>query len=138
MNKADIRILRKLVRAEATKLRELLTDVEKSNLYFHSLNSKITDSCIYGQITGHCDSTRAVLLMNIACERVYSRKYSLSITGNLNGSPFKLPRYRFWSPIEIFIDLHENIMYDGYNNAQLIKYIKGKINVLKFKAIIAK
>ena len=129
-------LMRQLVTEEETKLRENATQDEINNLSFDRLDTQSRVACIYGQLTGNCDSSRARELMNKSCTRVYSRgqKYSISLLqdSKINGPlTEEMGRSYFFSPIEVFIDQPRN--QKNGNNGQLIDFIKGEIDVLNFK-----
>ncbi len=64
MNKADFIMA---VAHEVKTLRKLATKREIDNLNLELFNPEAADSCIYGQMTGHCASKRAKRLMDRAC-----------------------------------------------------------------------
>ena len=128
-------LMRQLVTEEATNLRKFTTKTELKQLSFDKLDTQSRVACIYGQLTGNCDSSRARELMNKSCTRVYERGRHWGFTikdSTVNGSITKeMPRTYFFSPIEVFIDQPRN--KKNGNNEQLIKFIKGEIDVLNFK-----
>lgn len=117
----------KLVIEEAKALRKHATKDEKAILNFESLNPHNDWKCIYGQMTGHCHSERAVKLIKKCCRRVYKRTVIPQYTTakQLNGSPVEMNRFDFWSPIEVFIAKENH-----QANAKLISYLKGEIKSL--------
>lgn len=125
----DKKILFPLVIKEATNLRKELKKKEKENLNFEDLDPNSARSCIYGQISGHCNNARAVRLIRSCCKKVYTPNYKSQC--NLknaipNGSPERKKREDFWSPIEVFIIQRGQ----KRNTKKLISYIKGEINEL--------
>lgn len=133
MNKKKLKNLVALVRAEAKNLIKNSTPYERDKLEFADLNTRSSMYCVYGQMTGDCHNDRARELIVASCERVYRRinDANAGIVGNLNGKPTKEDRYRYWSPIEIFIDIPENKI--NGNNERLIKYLKGETKRLFIK-----
>jgi hypothetical protein len=120
--------LKPLVRREAEKLKGFATKEELSRLSLESLDSDDVRYCIYGQITGHCASARAVELLNL-CAKPYS-------LGLLKYEPtrkrvFKrkdcyfVPLDPTYSAIEFFI-CHA----DKEALAALIAYLKGETEIL--------
>jgi len=128
-------LMRQLVIEEATNLRKYTTKKELKQLSFDKLDTQSRIACIYGQLTGNCDSSRARELMNRSCARVYKRNHHWGATikdCSVNGSITKeMSRTYFFSPIEVFIDQSRN--KKNGNNEQLIKFIKGEIDILNFK-----
>jgi len=137
-------LMRQLVIEEATNLRKYTTQTELKQLSFDKLDTQSRVACIYGQLTGNCDSDRARELMNKSCTRVYGRKNKYMIINSNNwwvatvkdcpvNGPLteEMKRSYFFSPIEVFIDQPRN--KKNGNNEQLIKFIKGEIDILNFK-----
>lgn len=121
-----------LVIKEATDLKKYATKKQLSRLNIKTLNPDHTDLCIYGQMTGNCNSPEAQELILRCCERVYSTKNLDSYLiekARLSGKPVIVTTtriYRYMSPIEIFIS-----RYPKYND-ELIQFLKGKREELKF------
>lgn len=121
--------LEALVQEEIANLKKYATKGELSNLNIETFNGLDPHLCIYGQLTGYCNSPRAEELMKICCPRVY-------IPGDgdptshrgLNGSPRDKSRkdvcglYQFWSPIEVLV-AHQNIDI----NIDIIKQLKSDL-----------
>jgi hypothetical protein len=125
-------LLNKLVIEEATNLRKEITEKEIKRLNFNRLDSTNVRYCIYGQLSGDCNSDRAVNLIRKCANRVYKPNWGEDVSkSKVNGSPKNLSRDSFWSPIEVFIDYEKN--KKNGNNEQLVKFLKGEINELKFK-----
>jgi len=59
-----------LVTKEAINLKANATQEELDNLNFNCLLPSDSTQCIYGQMTGNCDSKRAVELIRLSCKRV--------------------------------------------------------------------
>ena len=57
----------KAVEHEVKTLKKLATKEELKNLNLGNFNPQIPEKCIYGQMTGHCASKRAKVLMDNAC-----------------------------------------------------------------------
>jgi hypothetical protein len=124
-------LMRQLVIEEATNLKKHVSKEELNKLNFDRLNSERIDLCVYGQMTGNCFSERATYLMKTCCKRVYHTDKGSVRECSVNGSPENINRSYFWSPIEVFIDQYRN--QENGNNEQLIKFLKGEIDVLNFK-----
>lgn len=126
--------LKQLVVQEATVLKREASIKELMRLDFNSLDPQLTQSCIYGQMTGHCDSTRAQKLMQAALpspilgdlpgtNSVESlRGFSKGVKWNYRG---KLGAYfvpEEWSAIEVYITLAKA------KPQVLIDFLQGDIN----------
>lgn len=124
-----------LVMEEAILLRNSITDEERAKLDYGTLDPQSHRGCIYGQITGYCNSPRAIKLIEKCCTKVYEagkNEDDMIGSAKLNGSPKKKKRVeglwkmRYYSPIEIFID-----KYRG-NNKKLVDFLKKKTSTLGF------
>ena len=115
------------VRAEIETIKEKATDEEKSKLDFAELDHDSRYSCIYGQMTGFCESFRAQELM----PKSYETFQVLGAPTNLDDyyiqhqstkegtSVTALEKFLFSSPSEV----HKNI----------ISYIKGEAEALELE-----
>lgn len=124
-----------LVKKEASNLKKRALKKERRLLDFKELNPSSALSCIYGQMTGCCWSTRANQLISNCAERVYNNPVSDLTCGVLNGKP-KITSSgdrskHYFSPIECFICFDGN--KKNGNNEKLIDYLKGKTKTLRFK-----
>lgn len=119
---------------EAKNLKKITSDHEKDMLDLKTFSAEKTDSCIYGQMTGDCNSNRATYLIIKSCKRVYNTAPIKPNThigkAELNGAPKDVefgwtnPRtHNYISPIEILIFRQ----HGGRKAAKiLIDFIKGK------------
>jgi hypothetical protein len=129
----------KLVKEEAKYLKINASIEELERLDFETFNPQKYAKCIYGQMTGDCDSERSVELIQNSCVRVTrSRDYNPKDT-TLNVNPFQTKRCYYFSPIELFVGLENNKgetvnQYNG-NNIILINYLQGKTETLEFSEI---
>src|SRR5687767_9919523 len=125
--------LQGLVRHEAKALRRYATKTEIENLSFEKLDPSSRLKCIYGQMTGTCDSPRAIELIQKCASRVFeseqSGEYRVFSKARVNGSPIGKDRLKYFSPIEMFIETTEN---RSSRSKKLIEYIKGETNELNF------
>lgn len=117
--------LTELVRQEAANLKKFAYKKELKNLDFNELNPLEYSRCIYGQMTGHCNSPRAIKLIRQCAEKVIESVGPVSQSNEINGSPKNLKRYMFWSPIEVFV----THAIEKKNKA-LIDYLKGETKTL--------
>ena len=81
---------------EIENIKLYATDKEKQKLDFDTFDPDYLTSSIYGQLTGHCESDRAIKLITKCCKRYYH------------------------SLLEGFIRLK------NANNKNIISYIKGE------------
>lgn len=117
-----------LVKEEANNLRINATVDEIGRLDIERLNPQSSTLCVYGQMTGDCESDRSIELINSCCSsRILNVKYN-----NFNSRSFR-KGHRFnnnvsgiradkmlFSPIEIFL------WYSTENDrVRLVEYIKG-------------
>lgn len=110
--------LKQLVINEAVKLRENATSEELGRLDFGDLDPNNIYDCIYGQLTGNCESERAHDLFRL-CSKPYSGvayKYKRPTKKNLVG--------RGRSPIEFYI------LRESAKNATLIQFLRGERDTL--------
>lgn len=75
------------VRHEIEMLREHASLKEIAKLNLSKFNAMNREECIYGQMTGSCESSRAKTLMSKACIRTFNIG-STSGTEELNGETF--------------------------------------------------
>lgn len=130
---------------EIDMLKKHATQKEKNNLDFSEFNPMYPNSCIYGQLTGACDSKRAKSLMNKSCIRVMHLKSGVV---ELLGKPFSKIKHKIngkytkqtWDPenttwgercYQYLSSLEGYISLSNAKNKQIIKYIKGEIDTLK-------
>ena len=131
MNK---KILIDLVKKEAKNLKKKATKDEIRRLGGR-LISQNRHLCIYGKMTSDCFSPRAHQLIKSCAQRVYTKDGFGICESTLNGKP-QLDndgdrKDSWFSPIECFIDFHEN--KTNGNNKMLISYLKGDRKTLRFK-----
>jgi hypothetical protein len=130
------------VKHEVEMLKKHATKEEIEKLDYVHLDPVHMGKCIYGQMTGSCESDRAKALMDLACVRVYvgdvmirGKEYK-EIQKNMNG-PYKgqmwsndwdngvKRSYTHLSMIETYICLI------GAKNKKLIDYLKGETDTLE-------
>lgn len=135
------------VRHEIEMLREHTTEAEKSKLDFHLFNPHFKSKCIYGQLTGSCESVRAKELMDKCCIKVMNLKesyflaYSPSvdderfvINGKYDGQTWGnyfdglfIRSYSYMSALEAYI------FTDNCDAKDVMDYIKGEIDNLELQ-----
>ncbi len=137
MSKTITPTLIALVKDEAKKLKKNATPKELNRLDITSLCGTSSSSCVYGLLTGSCNSERASELIYKCATRVYEVPTTYKnavIDSKLNGKP-KIKRHsvsHYVSPIEKFIFINEE---NGSKkaNEKLIKYLKNETKTLNFK-----
>lgn len=133
MSKERKLLMQKLVKEEASNLLKYAKKKELNKLDFAQLDPASRSSCIYGQMCGNCDDSRAVKLI-VKCA---SRVYEIIDNGNalrknrINGKPEIKNRENYFSPIEVFI--YNKTNQNNGNNKMLVDYLKGVRKTLKFK-----
>lgn len=112
--------LKEDVKKEAEALRVHATKEELGRLDIKYLDGNDIKLCIYGQMTGDCDSSRASYLIQ-KCAPCYfeSESEELNIILNQNFAEFR------WSPLEHYIRISKA------RNANLIAYLKGETDTLE-------
>ena len=141
------------VKHEIDSLKNLGTPDELAKLNFTTFSSKTPNGCIYGQMTGSCESFRAKELMDASCVRVTKASDDFSgvivstntifeniaqhINGEYQGQTWIFDedneiidrRYGFLSMLELYITL------DGANNRNIISYLKSETEELNLDTI---
>lgn len=122
--------LKVLATEEAEKLKMFATKEEISKLNLSTFEPDDRLNCIYGQMTGNCNSERAnELIMNCA-KRIYDTSEARNdcfIQCKLGGKPYSVFRFRineFISPIELII------YRDITSGPKIINYLKGETKTL--------
>jgi len=125
------------VRHEVEMLKKHGTKDQISKLDFGTFKPSSPTRCIYGQMTGECDSPKAKELMDQCCIRVFEGGASKIVDSNfrdskkyLNGdysgqtweeqSFMSLRSYRYLSALEGYI------MFKGSKSKNIISYLKGE------------
>ena len=131
------------VEHEIRMLKEHATQEEVEKLDFQLFNPRRSDGCIYGQMTGECDTPRAKELMDKACIRVldFGPGYDLedcssfiAIKENINGSYTgqdwysgdNIERHMFY-----LSSLEGYICFKNAKKEHIIDFLKGKVETLK-------
>ena len=111
-----------MVMTEIETIKERATPEEIGKLDFESLRVQTPKLCIYGQMTGHCQSERA----NEISHKVFAH---IAIDENFNQLSFtkweKHVSGKHVTSLEVYITMK------GAKNKQVIQYLKGEINTLK-------
>ena len=130
-----------LVEKEARLLKENATVEELSKLNFDTLDADHRGHCIYGQMTGNCDSYRSLELMKDTCIDRVMKRGSFGINGSLTSDLYVkkglLDEYyrEFFSPIEIWITTDFNFGEGSPKRVKkLIDYLQDTTGTVTFKA----
>jgi len=120
------------VKAEIEHIKSHATAKEIARLYFGTFNSNCAYSCIYGQMTGCCDSRRAKILMR--------KKYEylcVSASGPINGDYIKPTKAFASQSMESgsnFTALEKYLYMTGTaTHKRIIDYLKGEIKTLDIR-----
>lgn len=132
-------VLEQLVIEEATNLRNKATSKELSKLDYENLAGESTTWCIYGQMTGNCESLRAFKLIKKCAKKVYEVTNNINRFKNLelNGAP-KIVTYSsrnsyYFSPIEIFVNKYKpKFNSESRKIKKLVSFLKGDTQELIF------
>jgi len=108
---------------EIKNLRKYATKEQKGRLDFNTFKKNEQESCIYGQMTGNCNSLLAHKLMDkCAVGKFHSIRWDFS---KISKKYTFVDRDIFWTSLEGYIietpDFNENIL----------SYIKGETNTLE-------
>lgn len=116
----------KKVQKELEKIKEKATKEEISKLDFNSFRHDSQIACIYGQMTGDCDSPRAVEI---------KKKTFKEIDGFGNNSGYSFKNQDFQKGKE-FTALEKYLfMVDSTQHKALIQYLKGETNKIDLNVI---
>lgn len=120
--------LKQLVKEEADKLKLNARPEELAALNFEDFSPNFAHSCIYGQMTGSCQSTRAFHLLTLCATPFasdideFEEPKAFDFSDRLQDKvAYELFAY---SPIEFYI------AQEGAKNDNLIAYLKGESNTL--------
>lgn len=126
--------MKALATEEAVKLKEHATKEELGKLNLKRLDPRISNTCIYGQMTGYCSGQRANELIMLCANRVYNvRESDTAQDAKLNGEPHQIAgdktRHAYYqSPIEILIYDENGGKGDA---AKLISFLKDETQTLE-------
>ena len=121
---------------EATNLKKYATKEELAKLNYNHLEGDNRFKCIYGQMTGTCDSNRASNLIFLCVSRVYKSGKFYSFKGELNGASTRAKEFRscsYHTPIEKFLYKYKPERNSKSTKVEkLVSFLKGEIQELKF------
>ena len=125
-----------LVIEEALNIKENATSEEIAKLDEDKVNGEDQRKCIYGLMTGHCNTDRAIELIKKCCTRVYNVKnWENRLNGHASDIHVGSQDHRhviYLSPIELAISYSYGGKYAARN---IIKFIKGEITEFTQKHI---
>lgn len=125
-----LKTLKNLATKEAENLKKVATNHELAKLDIATFNPEDTTCCIYGQMTGHCNSARANELIVKCATRVYDTSEatnSMFTKCKLGGKPYTVDirrTFAFISPIELII------YKDRTSGQKIINYLKDETKTL--------
>lgn len=131
--------LKEDVKKEAEALRVNATAEELGRLDFNSLDPHHLNKCIYGQMTGHCNSVRGVQLIE-ACAIRYIKDGNLTYVARdgfkriqdlVNGATVADLYYDRNNLIDVhYSAIEAYILLPEARNANLIAYLRGETDNL--------
>ena len=123
---------------EIENIKLYATDEEKQKLDFDTFDPDYLTTCIYGQLTGYCESDRAIKLIRKCCKRYFNFEET-DLFYLINNSTFKdviMEINGIEMPDDFILDDRRNYEYhsllEGFirlknaNNKNIISYIKGE------------
>lgn len=126
------------VLTEATALRDLSTPEEKEKLDYIRLLPSNREKCIYGLMTGSCNSPRAIELMQKCCPQYFHNETNLDtidlVLAHVDGKDSEEVSHRSGSTVIYrFSSIEAYILIDDTNRSGLIDYIKGETSAVNLK-----
>lgn len=128
------------VKKEAEALRVHATKEEREKLDFSNLDPASRIGCIYGGMTGDCDSFRAIqLISKCACRYIADNSFSEirhegfeRIAENVNGKIVEdLINQRHGADVAHYSAIEAYILLPEAKNANLIAYLRGETENLE-------
>ena len=124
----------KIVSEEINNIKNKATKEEKNRLNFEGFRHQYPENCIYGQMTGRCDSSRAEELTSKTLESIYVSCTPQYLEGHI---PFE---YLDRSSGDIFTPLEQYLYMSATKSGrkskmhrEIIEYIKGERATLVLK-----
>ncbi len=132
------KILEELVIEEAINLKKYAKKEELDKLDYDNLDGDCAYKCIYGQMTGDCESNRAYNLIKKCAIKVYNvtSDEDRIETSVLNGKPKNLKNYsdrleHYISPIERFLFFYKSSQEVKSTKIQkLVKFLRDETKEL--------
>lgn len=118
-----------LVRDEIKSLKKNATKKEIAKLNFKSFSHTNSKVCIYGQMTGHCDSDRAMELIPKTFDRIAKNPDDIMYSNALlSFSKQSVEEGINWTALEKYL-----YMVDSDTHRHIIDYLKGNVKQLRIK-----
>jgi len=131
---SEIKTFLKNVRIELNNLRLNATDEEKSKLDINKLNASDSIMCIYGQMTGHCNSKRAIELTPKKYEFIINENDNF----NLDDLLMDIKDISLIEDEQIYTALEKYLfLIDDKQRGIVIDFIKGDRKTIDVKKLIA-
>lgn len=123
-----------MVQNELDTIKKIATPKEIRKLNFGTFAYNEGGSCIYGQMTGYCESPRAKMIMPKVFENV--QKDNLEIDDEEDKTTYSFREQDFmptmsnygFTPLEKYL-----YMVGGAMHKKIIKYLKGEIDSINLK-----
>lgn len=132
--KRDLR-LEELVIEEAIKLKKYATKKELAKLDYNTLNGGNTTKCVYGQMTDHCESLRAGVLIEKCCNIVFNvTRRGITNTKKLKDIdvPYVNRLSTYFSPIEkLLMKYKKNSNINSNKIKKLVAFLKDETKTLE-------
>lgn len=120
--------LKSLAYEEILNLKKFAEKEEIENMNFYQLKVAHSDKCIYGQMTGSCESLRAIQLLKKCAVPVSDRSLDATMDNELNAVYFSIGAMggnrKYYSALEVWIFKYNK------SNEDIIKFLKGEIETL--------
>lgn len=124
------------VKKEIISLRKHATPEETHRLSLEEINPTTRYKCIYGLMTGSCQSPRAIKLISKCCKRYVDTSSPMDIpekgfkciAANINGTKPKVQRTAVWLSYLSSLEAYSCLRSAKIKN--VVKYLKGETNNL--------
>lgn len=145
--------MQEAVLAEIIAIRKFATDEEKLKLEASHIRPRLATKCVYGQMTGRCDSARSKALISKCCERMIDFYLQPGMNGSdtltrmttaesevfLNGAPEVDRMFNvtlsddqdFWRNYRYLSALEGYICMKDANIEGIVNYIQGKVETIE-------
>lgn len=116
-----------LVKKEIEHLIQHATEEEKDRLCIEILDPESKSKCIYGLMTGYCDSPRAKQLYPKLFNKIAFSSFAQWDRSEKEASYYKHNQYKWFTPLEVYIVLRKA------NLKSVVSCIKGEISLNELK-----
>lgn len=118
----------KLVIKEIETIKKKATNEEIARLNFNVFDASRIDRCIYGQMTGNCDSARALKLMPKKYDEIGFNDSSAYSKDYIQFEVQDFTKGNYFTALEKYL-----FMVKAPVHRHIISYLKGRTKVLKIK-----